>query len=78
MRNRNRLGIGPWRRDGGHSTKGDARIVVNFNSKAEAEATADLCRSAVPKSSWCGAVSRDGCHKIAAAAAPWGACRCVG
>ena len=55
--------------------KGGARIVVNYsNSKAEAEATADLCRKAgadvvVVQ----GDVSRDeDCKKIAAAAAPWG------
>src|SRR5437867_8427467 len=55
--------------------KGGARIVVNYsNSKAEAEATADLCRTAgadvvVVQ----GDVSRDeDCRKIAAAAAPFG------
>jgi 3-oxoacyl-[acyl-carrier protein] reductase len=55
--------------------KGGARIVVNYsNSKAEAEATADLCRTAgadviVVQ----GDVSRDeDCKKIAAAAAPFG------
>src|SRR3954452_23963801 len=55
--------------------KGGARIVVNYsNSKNEAEATADLCRTAgadviVVQ----GEVSRDeDCRKIAAAAASWG------
>jgi NAD(P)-dependent dehydrogenase (short-subunit alcohol dehydrogenase family) len=55
--------------------KGGARIVVNYsNSKTEAEATADLCRTAgadviVVQ----GDVSRDeDCRKIAAAAAPFG------
>ena len=55
--------------------KGGARIVVNYsNSKTEAEATADLCRTAgadvvVVQ----GDVSRDeDCKKIAAAAAPFG------
>jgi 3-oxoacyl-[acyl-carrier protein] reductase len=55
--------------------KGGARVVVNYsNSKTEAEATADLCRTAgadvvVVQ----GDVSRDeDCKKIAAAAAPFG------
>src|SRR5947209_138498 len=55
--------------------KGGARIVVNYsNSKAEAEATADLCRSAGAEVVVVqGDVSRDeDCRKIAAAAAPWG------
>ena len=54
--------------------KGGARIVVNYaNSKAEAEATADLCRSAGAEVVVVqGDVSRDeDCKKIAAAA-PWG------
>jgi 3-oxoacyl-[acyl-carrier protein] reductase len=55
--------------------KGGARIVVNYsNSKAEAEATADLCRSTGAEVVVVqGDVSRDeDCRKIAAAAAPWG------
>ena len=55
--------------------KGGARIVVNYsNSKAEAEATADLCRSAGAEVVVVqGDVSRDeDCRKIAAAAASWG------
>ena len=55
--------------------KGGARIVVNYSSsQKEAEATADLCRTAgadvvVVQ----GDVSRDeDCRKIVAAAAPWG------
>ncbi len=55
--------------------KSGARIVINYSSsQKEAEATADLCRSAggdvmVVQ----GDVSRDeDCRKIAAAAAPWG------
>jgi 3-oxoacyl-[acyl-carrier protein] reductase len=55
--------------------KGGARIVVNYsNSKAEAEATADLCRKAGAEVVVVqGDVSRDeDCKKIAAAAAPWG------
>ncbi|MES2195081.1 MAG: SDR family oxidoreductase [Pseudomonadota bacterium] len=55
--------------------KGGARIVVNYSSSAkEAEATADLCRTAgadvvVVQ----GDVSKDeDCRKIVAAAAPWG------
>src|SRR5882762_4027518 len=55
--------------------KGGARIVVNYsNSKSEAEATADLCRSAGAEVVVVqGDVSRDeDCRKIAAAAAPWG------
>ena len=54
--------------------KGGARIVVNYSSsKAEAEATADLCRSAGAEVVVVqGDVSRDeDCKKIAAAA-PWG------
>jgi NAD(P)-dependent dehydrogenase (short-subunit alcohol dehydrogenase family) len=52
-----------------------ARIVVNYsNSKAEAEATADLCRKAGAEVVVVqGDVSRDeDCKKIAAAAAAWG------
>src|SRR5512138_647046 len=55
--------------------RGGARIVVNYsNSKAEAEATADLCRSAGAEVLVVqGDVSRDeDCKKIAAAAASWG------
>src|SRR6266568_4830726 len=55
--------------------KGGARVVVNYsNSKAEAEATADLCRSAGAEVVVVqGDVSRDeDCRKIAAAAAAWG------
>ena len=55
--------------------KGGARIVVNYsNSKAEAEATADLCRKAGAEVVVVqGDVSRDeDCKKIAAAAASWG------
>src|SRR4029078_6377389 len=55
--------------------KGGARIVVNYSSsKAEAEATADLCRSAGAEVVVVqGDVSRDeDCKKIAAAAAAWG------
>ena len=55
--------------------KGGARIVVNYsNSKAEAEATADLCRKAGAEVVVVqGDVSRDeDCKKLAAAAAPWG------
>ena len=55
--------------------KGGARIVVNYsNSKAEAEATADLCRTAGAEVIVVqGDVSRDeDCKKIAAAAAGWG------
>src|SRR6476619_2253794 len=55
--------------------KGGARIVVNYsNSKAEAEATADLCRTAGAEVIVVqGDVSRDeDCRKIAAAAASWG------
>jgi NAD(P)-dependent dehydrogenase (short-subunit alcohol dehydrogenase family) len=56
--------------------KGGARIVVNYsNSKAEAEATADLCRKAGAEVVVVqGDVSRDeDCKKIAAAAAAsWG------
>src|SRR5258707_15876183 len=55
--------------------KGGARVVVNYSSsQKEAEATADLCRSAggdvvVVQ----GDVSKDeDCRKIGAAAAPWG------
>ena len=53
--------------------KGGARIVVNYSSsKAEAEATADLCRKAGAEVVVVqGDVSRDeDCRKIAAAAAP--------
>ena len=55
--------------------KGGERIVVNYsNSKSEAEATADLCRSAGAEIVVVqGDVSRDDdCRKIAAAAALWG------
>src|SRR5215831_17195121 len=55
--------------------KAGARIVVNYsNSKAEAEATADLCRKQGAEVVVVqGDVSRDdGCRKIVAAAAPWG------
>jgi NAD(P)-dependent dehydrogenase (short-subunit alcohol dehydrogenase family) len=55
--------------------KDGARIVVNYsNSKAEAEATADLCRKAGAEVVVVqGDVSRDeDCKKIAAAAASWG------
>src|SRR5260221_6939223 len=55
--------------------KGGARIVVNYsNSQKEAEATADLCRSAGAEVVVVqGDVSRDeDCRRIAAAAAPWG------
>ena len=55
--------------------KGGARIVVNYSSsKAEAEATADLCRKAGAEVVVVqGDVSRDDdCKKIAAAAAAWG------
>jgi 3-oxoacyl-[acyl-carrier protein] reductase len=55
--------------------KGGARIVVNYSSsKKEAEATADLCRSAGGEVVVVqGDVSQDeDCRKIVAAAAPWG------
>jgi NAD(P)-dependent dehydrogenase (short-subunit alcohol dehydrogenase family) len=55
--------------------RGGARIVVNYSSsKKEAEATADLCRSAGGEVVVVqGDVSRDeDCRKIVAAAAPWG------
>jgi 3-oxoacyl-[acyl-carrier protein] reductase len=56
--------------------KGGARIVVNYSSsQKEAEATADLCRSAGAEVVVVvqGDVSRDeDCKKIVAAAAPWG------
>src|ERR1700689_5885143 len=55
--------------------KGGARIVVNYSSsQKEAEATADLCRTAGAEVVVVqGDVSRDeDCRKIAAAAAPWG------
>jgi 3-oxoacyl-[acyl-carrier protein] reductase len=55
--------------------KGGARIVVNYsNSKAEAEATADLCRKAGAEVLVVqGDVSRDeDCKKIVAAANGWG------
>jgi len=54
---------------------GGARVVVNYsNSKAEAEATADLCRDAGAEVVVAqGDVSRDeDCRRIVAAAAPWG------
>jgi 3-oxoacyl-[acyl-carrier protein] reductase len=55
--------------------KGGARLVVNYsNSKAEAEATADLCRDAGAEVVVAqGDVARDeDCKRIVAAAAPWG------
>jgi 3-oxoacyl-[acyl-carrier protein] reductase len=55
--------------------KGGARVVVNYSSsQKEAEATADLCRSAGAEVVVVqGDVSRDeDCKKIVAAAAPWG------
>jgi 3-oxoacyl-[acyl-carrier protein] reductase len=55
--------------------KGGARIVVNYSSsQKEAEATADLCRTAGGEVVVVqGDVSRDeDCKKIVAAAAPWG------
>jgi 3-oxoacyl-[acyl-carrier protein] reductase len=55
--------------------KAGARIVINYSSsQKEAEATADLCRSAGGEVVVVqGDVSRDeDCRKIAAAAAPWG------
>src|SRR5471030_2476360 len=55
--------------------KGGARIVVNYSSsQKEAEATADLCRTAGAEVVVVqGDVSRDeDCRKIVAAAAPWG------
>jgi 3-oxoacyl-[acyl-carrier protein] reductase len=55
--------------------KGGARLVVNYSSsQKEAEATADLCRSAGGEVVVVqGDVSRDeDCRKIVAAAAPWG------
>jgi 3-oxoacyl-[acyl-carrier protein] reductase len=55
--------------------RGGGRIVVNYSSsKKEAEATADLCRSAGAEVVVVqGDVSRDeDCHKIADAAASWG------
>ena len=55
--------------------KDGARIVVNYSSSAkEAEATADLCRTAGAEVVVVqGDVSRDeDCKKIVAAAAPWG------
>jgi NAD(P)-dependent dehydrogenase (short-subunit alcohol dehydrogenase family) len=55
--------------------KGGARIVVNYSSSAgEAEATADLCRTAGAEVVVVqGDVSKDeDCKKIVAAAAPWG------
>ena len=55
--------------------KGGARVVVNYSSsQKEAEATADLCRSAGGEVVVVqGDVSRDeDCKKIVAAAAPWG------
>jgi len=55
--------------------KGGASIVVNYsNSKAEAEATADLCRDAGAEVVVAqGDVARDeDCRRIVAAAAPWG------
>src|SRR3954465_4928870 len=55
--------------------KGGARIVVNYSSsQKEAEATADLCRSAGGEVVVVqGDVSRDeDCKKIVAAAAAWG------
>src|SRR5271167_16771 len=55
--------------------KGGGRVVVNYSSsQKEAEATADLCRSAGAEIAIVqGDVSRDeDCRKIVAAAAPWG------
>ena len=55
--------------------KGGARLVINYSSsQKEAEATAELCRSAGAEVVVVqGDVSRDeDCRKIAAAAAPWG------
>jgi 3-oxoacyl-[acyl-carrier protein] reductase len=55
--------------------KGGARIVVNYSSsQKEAEATADLCRTAGAEVVVVqGDVSRDeDCKKIVAAATPWG------
>src|SRR6195256_3329715 len=55
--------------------RGGARVIVNYSSsQKEAEATADLCRSAGAEVVVVqGDVSRDeDCKKIAAAAAPWG------
>jgi NAD(P)-dependent dehydrogenase (short-subunit alcohol dehydrogenase family) len=55
--------------------KGGARIVINYSSsQKEAEATADLCRSAGGEAIVVqGDVSRDeDCRKIVAAAEPWG------
>jgi 3-oxoacyl-[acyl-carrier protein] reductase len=55
--------------------KGGARIVINYSSsRKEAEATADLCRTAGGEVVVVqGDVSRDeDCKKIVAAAAPWG------
>jgi 3-oxoacyl-[acyl-carrier protein] reductase len=55
--------------------KGGARIVINYaSSQKEAEATADLCRTAGAEVVVVqGDVSRDeDCRKIVAAAAPWG------
>src|ERR1700712_3154469 len=55
--------------------KGGGRIVINYSSsQKEAEATADLCRSAGAEIVVVqGDVSRDeDCRKIVAAAAPWG------
>src|SRR5256885_2451791 len=55
--------------------KAGARVVVNYSSsQKEAEATADLCRSAGAEVVVVqGDVSRDeDCKEIAAAAAPWG------
>src|SRR3954454_14446189 len=55
--------------------KGGARIVINYSSsQKEAEATADLCRTAGGEVMVVqGDVSRDeDCKKIVAAAAPWG------
>jgi 3-oxoacyl-[acyl-carrier protein] reductase len=55
--------------------RGGGRVIVNYSSsKAEAEATADLCRSAGAEVLVVqGDVSRDeDCRKIAAAASGWG------
>src|ERR1700704_5623028 len=55
--------------------KGGARVIVNYSSsQKEAEATADLCRSAGAEIVVVqGDVARDeDCRKIVAAAAPWG------
>src|ERR1700736_3238196 len=56
--------------------EGGARLVINYsNSKNEAEATAEACRKAGSPEVFVvqGDVARDeDCHRIVAAAAPWG------